>query len=498
MWADVRGTGAGEPGRMTRAIRRALVALALAATAVPAAATPVAATETLTWRECPGGGGPDGMECADLRVPLDPARPDGRQLTLVLGRLRADGGHPAEGTVLVNYGGPGAPNVEMMRDRSLSPGTQPFASLRHHMDIVTWDTRGFPGLSTPALDFSCLSGLPANPDPLALPTDEAGFRRLAARNRDAADACRTRDPELFDRMDAAANARDMEAVRRALGVPRMSLYMGSYGGVYGQTYARLYPERVRGMVLDGTPNHTDPYPAELVAQARENGRRMDRFAAWCATDTGCALHGRDVPAVWRALTARADRTPVPAPDVHASFGGWTLRMLGAERLHAAGPADWPALARDIAHAVDGDASGLAESPTHPYPSMSYPVSHCREWPRAKNFADLRSTVDGLARVDPNFGAGGTFAASMLACVGWPVGVDDPVRALPRDLPPLLAVGSWGDSAMTARAVDRVPGSGTVTHDGPGHELYATGNACVVAHADRYLTTGAVPPPGTAC
>lgn len=493
-----------------RTITRALLALGLAATAASGAWAPKiwaapnisAAPATadaggLSWHECPGGGGVDGMRCATLRVPLDWSRPNGRRATLTLGRLAADDG-PADGTVLVNYGGPGAPNVEMMRDRSLSPGSQPFAGLRHHADIVTWDTRGFPGLSTPTLDMTCLSTVPADPDPLALPRDQAAFDRLAARNRAAATACRTPDPELFDHMDADANARDMEAIRRALGVPTLGLYLGSYGGVYGQTYASLFPGRVRGMVLDGTPNHTDDYPGELADQAGENVVRMDRFVDWCRASEDCALHGRDVRALWRGLTSGADRTAVPAPAVHASFDGWALRMLGAERLHAAGPADWPAFARDVAAALSGDASGLAESPNHPYPSMAFPVSHCREWPRAASFGELRGTVDRLAGVDPDFGAAGTFAASMLACVGWPVGVDDPVRALPRDTPPLLAVGSWGDAAMTRRAVDRIPGSGSVTVDGPGHELYATGNACVIAHADRYLTAGTVPPPNTRC
>ncbi|HEY3506051.1 MAG TPA: alpha/beta hydrolase [Actinocatenispora sp.] len=483
-----------------RTITRALLALGLAATAAAGtwAAVPAAADDGLAWHDCPGGGGADGMRCATLRVPLDWSRPNGGQATLTLGRLAADDGARSTETVLVNYGGPGAPNVEMMRDRSLSPGSQPFAGLRHHADIVTWDTRGFPGLSTPTLDMTCLSTVPADPNPLALPRDRAAFDRLAARNRAAANACRTPDPELFDHMDADANARDMEAIRRALGVPTLGLYMGSYGGVYGQTYASLFPGRVRGMVLDGTPNHTDGYPGELAEQAGENVVRMDRFVDWCRATDDCALHGRDVRALWRGLTSGADRTPVPAPAVHASFDGWALRMLGAERLHAAGPAQWPAFARDVAGALSGDASGLAESPNHPYPSMAFPVSHCREWPHPTSFGELRGTVDRLAGVDPDFGAAGTFAASMLACVGWPVGVDDPVRALPRGTPPLLAVGSWGDAAMTRRAVDRTPGSGSVTVDGPGHELYATGNACVIAHADRYLTTGAVPPPNTRC
>lgn len=87
------------------------------------------------------------------------------------------------------------------------------------------------------------------------------------------------------------------------------------------------------------------------------------------------------------------------------------------------------------------------------------------------------------------GAAGTTFASTLACAGAPGTVRNPLRPLPQGLPPLLGVGTWRDFPPTAR---RVPGSGTVYHPGTGHELYATGNACVIRHVDRYLADGVVP------
>ncbi|WP_442945814.1 alpha/beta hydrolase [Nonomuraea sp. LPB2021202275-12-8] len=41
---------------------------------------------------------------------------------------------------------------------------------------------------------------------------------------------------------------------------------------------------------------------------------------------------------------------------------------------------------------------------------------------------------------------------------------------------------------------RVPGSSAIRYDGPGHGLYLTGKACVIAHADRYLTDLRLPSP----
>lgn len=51
-------------------------------------------------------------------------------------------------------------------------------------------------------------------------------------------------------------ARDMDAVRELLGEEKLSLLGWSYGGVPAAAYARLYPQRIRAMVLDGTPDQT--------------------------------------------------------------------------------------------------------------------------------------------------------------------------------------------------------------------------------------------------
>src|SRR5690606_18934434 len=86
----------------------------------------------------------------------------------------------------------------------------------------------------------------------AVPRDDADFGRLSDTNRGYAEACRLKDPELFANMSSADHARDMEAIRKALGADKLNFYGASYAGFYGQAYARLFPDRVRTMVLDGT------------------------------------------------------------------------------------------------------------------------------------------------------------------------------------------------------------------------------------------------------
>jgi pimeloyl-ACP methyl ester carboxylesterase len=437
----------------------------------------------LSWRPCPNDND-TGMECADLQVPADWQKPKGREITLKLGRLKATGA--SKGSVLISYGGPGAPGIATTR--SLQSW---WTDLRKSMDIVTWDTRGygsdqFQGLST---------GLPCTWTriPIAdLPRDDADFGRLSDTNRGYAEACRLKDPELFANMSSADHARDMEAIRKALGDGKLNYYGASYAGFYGQDYARLFPGNIRTMVLDGTWNHsTADWQRELDAMATTNEQSMRRFFTWCATN-GC----KDVPALWRKLITRATGTPVPTktPNVAYKAGDLQSFALGLARQ---GAAAWPKLATAIRKASEGDASDFVPARGARYPDQATPVTECTDWPRFTSLKQLTTTIARLRKLAPNAGAANTFATNTLNCIGWPVPVTNPPAALPDNLPPLLAAGAWGESDATERVLAQVPGSVTIHHDGPGHTLYGM-NTCARDHINRYLTDRTLPPTKTRC
>lgn len=465
---------------MLKPIIMALTILAPGLTATAAAAD--TAPTVRDWAPCPND--KIGMECADLQVPVDWRKPEGREITLKLGRLKATG--TSEGSILVAYGGPGGPGIAITQ----SSASGWWTDLRKRMDIVTWDTRGygqqFGGLST---------GLQCNwtriPIP-GLPQDDADFGRLSDTNRGYAEACRLKDPELFANMSSADHARDMEAIRKALGDDKLNYYGASYAGFYGQTYARLFPDRIRTMVLDGTWSHSsDDWTRELEEMAKSNEQFMRRFFTWCATND-C----KDVPGLWRSVITRADRTPIPAKTANVAYKSRDLQSFALGRARQ-GATAWPELAAAIRKAAKGDASGFVPTRGVRYPDQATGVTECTDWPRFASRKEAAATTKRLLRIAPNAGAANTLASATLGCIGWPVSVSNPPAPLPKSLPPMLGAGAWGESDAVARVLSQVPGSATVYHDGPGHTLYGN-NKCARDHANRYFTDRTLPPTRTNC
>ncbi|GAA1294633.1 alpha/beta hydrolase [Saccharothrix xinjiangensis] len=451
---------------------KTLLALALLA---PPAATH--APPALDWAPCPDSGAV-AVDCADLPVPI--AGPGGRRITLKVARLPATGAK--RGSVLVNFGGPQGDQIAVLRSRS-----RIFDEIRRSLDVVTWDPRGYPGLSSPVLacDWAFLRTPP-------LPATQAGLDELSAANRARGERCRATDPELFDHMGSDSDARDAEAIRGALGEGSVNFIGTSYGGVIAQAYARLFPHRVRTMYVDGTGNHSArDWERELVAIARDVDGLMRRF--FDQAEPGAEQR-------WRALVAGADREPVPAPAVNTRYDGTQLRFLAFAKAKD-GPARWGELAAAITAAENGDASGFAPRGRDPHPGLpGGGVKECLDFPRPTDQRRLARTTGRLDRVAPNTGPAFPLAWHLpTTCTGWPAPVANPPAPLPRGLPPLLGAGTWLDHAATARVTAQVPGSRTIRHDGPGHNLFAgMANQCVIDLVSRYVTTRALPPAGTTC
>ncbi|MGW8379833.1 alpha/beta hydrolase [Streptomyces sp. ODS28] len=494
--------------RVTRALAMA-AAWVFAAVLVPPPATAhspapgARAPAPLRWHDCRDPEALPRAQCATLRVPLDWERPRGRTTRLALVRLPATDPDRRIGPLLYNGGGPGGPAVP-----DVARGDPPFdaaelAPLRARFDLVGMDPRGVGDSDRVRCGHTPLH----DPSVSRTPVTRAGYERLRKHNRQAGEDCRRATGPLLEHVDTGSVVRDVDAVRRALGAPRISWLGLSYGTEIGALYAERYPERVRAMVLDGAVDHSRTARRAARDEARATEAAFRRFTAWCRTDTGCALHGRDPERIYDRVLRAGDRGGLPAPGLgrRATAGELAAGAYAQLTLRA----QWPSLAESLAAAYGterhrADATGLARAAGYHQPGYpAYRAVGCHDFaPRVRGPRDLRARVAELRAEAPHTWRHSEFWDWTSGCLGWPVRPANPPR--PHRIsgtPPILVVNTTGDPATpypwALSLTARMERGRLLTVHGEGH----TGilhSACARAHEAGYLLTGRPPRPGTSC
>ena len=147
---------------------------------------------------------------------------------------------------------------------------------------------------------------------------------------------------------------DLEAVRQAIGAPRLNLVGVSYGTRAALEYQRQYPQAVRRAVLDGVAPPDMVLPASASADAQAV---LDTLFSSCEADgAGCARRFPTLRADWDALLAGVPRevsVPHPltgAPDRLRLDRRGLLQMVR-------GPLYAPAMAAALPQAIHDAARG---------------------------------------------------------------------------------------------------------------------------------------------
>src|SRR5690606_39232970 len=226
--------------------------------------------------------------CSELVVPEDRAAPDGRRLPLFVARIPALTAVPRPDPLVLIAGGPGQAAVDfyLQMRRAFEPA-------RAQRDIVLLDQRG---TGRSADGFRCqAAGTTALTTGAVEELDVMLEECLASIER---------DPRLFSTSPAVD---DLEALREALGVEQWNLYGISYGTRVAQHYARMHPQRVRSMVLDGV------VPADLALgpdSARDAQAALDAIFARCGSNPDCASRYGALGRMFDDLEIRLDAGPV--------------------------------------------------------------------------------------------------------------------------------------------------------------------------------------------
>jgi len=177
--------------------------------------------------------GQEGFECSTLPVPLDYAGK--RRGTLSLAVAAATNKHARRGVLVLLTGGPGQPGAEYAARNAARLGP-----IAQQYRLVMLDQRG-----TGASALVCTQL-----------QREMGFSDLvpptAAAVRDCARAVGPKR-QYFGTDDVV---RDLDALRRALGVRRLTIDGISYGTYVAERYALAYPRHVARLVLDSVVPHT--------------------------------------------------------------------------------------------------------------------------------------------------------------------------------------------------------------------------------------------------
>lgn len=465
-------------------------AAAVLITAGPVLTEANADTADIAWEPC---GDKPGAECGSLTVPIDRSDPDGGGLDLQVTRRAATDPDKRIGVLFFNPGGPGTGAADYVRDyaeATFSP------VLRERFDLIGIDPRGVAGSQQVRCDKPV-----HDPEVRQFPRDADEYERLREHNRAVADSC---EP-LAGHMDTTEVARDLDAVRAALGEDTISYFGKSYGSILGTTYAELFPERVRAMSLDGVVDHATDSEQLVVEGAAAVEASFEHFVDWCADTADCALHDRDVAKVWDDTVAAAEAEPIPVPDGRA-LTAEELRFAGYALLNLA-PELSGKLAEALAHAESGDGSDFAavraEALDNPDTGSAYRAVMCMDFDSGIDDYDRLDALAKRAKVAaPHMDGTSEFWGITAGCQGWQPPATHPQHPIDIDeAPPVLLVGNTGDPATPvdwAHSLSKhIDESRVLTYDGSGHTAYLR-SGCATKAVDAYLTDKNLPEQGAVC
>ncbi|WP_372441610.1 alpha/beta fold hydrolase [Plantactinospora mayteni] len=439
--------------------------------------------------------------CGTLSVPIDWDQPAGPTFELALARRTATDPAARVGTLVFGPGGPGDSGVSRVVE-----GINRFSpELRRRFDIVSFDPRGV-GRSSPV---RCSTDLLAQ-RPAPVLTSQADFDATVAYNRRLWADCRARTGPVFAHADTRGMARDLDAIRAALGEAKLTYHGSSYGTLLGERYAELFPHRVRAMVLESVMDPSLDTRDFLNTQTAAAQDSFDAFVAWCDRTESCALHGRDVRAVWAELLDRAGRGEVPDPkNPSATLTPYALSGFLAPR--ALYDPDYAGLARTIStlstatpdeagEADEAKPNGPATSATQT--SSNYLAIFCQDWHLPiRDYREYAARVREMARIGTDLPYPQALAA-LESCLGTPRVDNPPQRLQIRTDRPLLLLNSVHDPAAgynwATNVAQQLGRHGVLlSYEGAGHGVYNV-SPCTRDTIDRYLTSLVVPASGTSC
>lgn len=228
-----------------------------------------------------------------LTVPENRQKPNARLIELAFVRFRSTSKRPGPPIIYLS-GGPGGPGILAAKGARFPL----FQAMREFGDVIALDQRGT-GDSRPNL--MCPNGLELDASQ-SVSRDQI-LEAFRAQSRICAEHFRGQGVDLTG-YNTNESADDLEALRQALGVPKISLWGISYGTHLGLAMLKRHSSSVDRAILAGIegPEHTIKLPSNI----QKHLDLLDRLAKQDPTLS------RDVPsltALMSKVLAQAERSP---------------------------------------------------------------------------------------------------------------------------------------------------------------------------------------------
>jgi pimeloyl-ACP methyl ester carboxylesterase len=438
------------------------------------------------------------LQCGRIAVPLDRTGATPGTVSLYVERQRARRG-PARGVTMLLAGGPGQPATGAYNDRSKNPYGE-FRSLTPFNDVVAFDGRG-----------TGRSGLLRCPELERANLIDAGAEAAACAQRLGAKRAFYRTTDAVD---------DMEAVRAALGVDKLTLVGVSYGTFLAQAYAARYPTHVERVLLDSVLDVSgwDPFYLDIFGAVPRVLRAVCGRICAAFTDDAVADLGRLVARLERGTlhghvtlpNGRRARTSLTRQELFFTLVSGDLdELLRASfpgAVKSARRGDLDPILRLSRHAALSEGSGSPRD----FSSALYAATTCEEipfpWTRfsdpASRFAQISAAVaqipeEALYPFDRATDEGNDF---IRMCRRWPEASPAPAAGPPAgslpDVPVLMLSGQMDlrTPVETARsAAADWPHAQVLTIPATGHStLTADFSRCTREAAVRFFRGQPVP------
>ena len=226
------------------------------------------------------------VTCGRLEVPEnydEPGRAIEIAFMIVSPRHNLDPASP----VIYLSGGPGAPSLVYAEMLVATPQIHDIVVDR---DWVFYDQRGT-GRSLPAL---------------LCPRENDDIKRV--------NTCRDKlikEGVDLSQYNSARSARDIETLKKALGVKQWNLWGTSYGSRLAFAVARDFPASVRSIIHDGA---SYPEGQEIIDDFRGTEVALNRLLSKCAADAACSSRYPDLRARLLAALPRLRQQPLVVGD----------------------------------------------------------------------------------------------------------------------------------------------------------------------------------------